>query len=110
MTGNDILDDYNSQGVPDRTRLKKIAAILFVTVALCAGGNWVMYFELRYNYSNPLIPEYVYPLIAEPYLWRGLAATIFSLAGIAFYFYSRHVTSTSISAVFLIYQVYLILL
>ena len=110
MTGNDILDDLDTLKIPDTTRYKKIAAISFVIVALCAGGNLVTYFETKYNLSNPLIPEYAYAIIAEPYLWTALAAAIFSIIGFAFYFFSRYTISIFISSAFLIYQVYLILI
>ena len=84
----------------------KIARIFIVLVLVSIAGNISMYFSTKSNLVSPLIPGDAFLLIAEPYLYQALMATIAATISLLFYFYSKHITSIFISSLALLIQAF----
>lgn len=83
---------------------KKVAIVFGLLVLYSCFSAFLNYYKERYSFNSPLVPEWVFVMIAKPYLISAVILAICSVpVGVSFYL-KKYKISTIVSIVALTFD------
>lgn len=88
----------------NQIRWKEVAMVLGLLLLCTCFSNFLSYYQKRYLFTSPLIPEWVLIMIAKPYLISGVVLAICSLPVAGLYYLKKYKISAIVSIVAFIFD------
>lgn len=76
--------------IPTKDNLKIGAKISIIVLLLSIIGQFVSFYQTKYQITSPLIPESIIMDIGGQFIFKALTSTVITIGALILYFYQKY--------------------
>jgi hypothetical protein len=84
--------------------LKTVAKVSLVVLLLSVLGQFIIFYQTKYQLTSPLVPQNTIWMIVKPNIFIGFISTIVSIIALLLYFFDKYILVIILVGLALIWQ------